>query len=193
MTELSWNWKSSVKNAFISISSVWEFLRPELLRVVVLQGAALSGKAHSKLTSGRKAFPSLLRESCVTADVPSDPCSMGALISWCFLHPPSNTFSWERCVCDPISMAVPLITGFSKFSLSPWAAPAAGSSPHKCSIASVSSWNLKPQWCRVGLDLLTILRNWMPGKRSVTWPIFVSWESIISWIFLYSTSEWSPE
>lgn len=94
MTKLSWNWESSVKNAFISITSFWEFLRPELLRAVVLQGAPSSGKAHLKLTSGRETFPSLLRESCVTAD----PCSVEALISWCFLQPPSNMFSWERGV-----------------------------------------------------------------------------------------------
>lgn len=162
MTKLSWNWKSSAKNAFISISSFWEFLRPELLRVVVLQGAASSGKAHSKLTSGREAFPSLLWESCVTADVPSDPCSVGALISWCFLHPPSNTFSWERGVCDPISMAPSLMCLLKILALFPLAAPAAGSSLHKKFHASVSSWNLKLQWCRVGLDLLSLY----PGKMN---------------------------
>lgn len=98
MTKLSWSWKSSVKNALISLTTFWECLRPELLRVVVLQGAAASGKAHSKLMSGRETFPSLLRENCVTADVPRDPCSVEVLISWCFLHPPSNRFSWERGV-----------------------------------------------------------------------------------------------
>lgn len=104
---------------------------------MVLQGAAASGKAHSKLMSGRETFPSLLRENCVTADVPSDPCWSEPCGGFDQLMLPSpslkQVFLGERC--DPISMAVSLIMGCLKIlALFPLAAPAAGSSLHKHSM-----------------------------------------------------------
>lgn len=151
MTKLSWNWESSVKNAFISITSFWEFLRPELLRAVVLQGAASSGKAHLKLTSGRETFPSLLRESCVTADLPSDPWSADASFSlprtcfpgrevWFHFH---GSVTHHGLPQDPGSL--------------PFGCPCCRQLSPQTLCATVSSWNLKLQWCRVGLDFLSYI------------------------------------
>lgn len=187
MTKWGWNWKSSVKNAFISISSFWEFLRPELLRV---WWAASSGKVHSKLTSGRKTFPSLLRDCWCT--------------KWSLLHEgfdqlmlpsPSlkHVFLGERCVWSLFHGSATHHRPAQNPGSLPFGCPCCRQLSPKTFHASVSSWNLKLQWCRMGLDLRTIPRNWMPGKRSVAWPIFVSSENIISRIFLCNTSEWSPE
>lgn len=171
-----------------------EFLRPELLRAVCSSKELLQvgRRTRSWRVGGKFSLPSQ-GELCDCW------CTKWSLLHGGFdqLMPPSpswrHIFLGERCVRSHFHGSATHLRPSQNPGSLPFGCPCCWQFSPQTLHAGVSSWNLKLQWCRGGLDLLTISRNWMPGEKSAAWSIFVFWESIISWIFLYNTSELSPE